>query len=126
MENIKLDVRVFPIENPQHSTLAFASVGIADMFAIRGIRVVDGDRGLFVSMPQNRGKDDKYHDVAFPLTKEFREELNKAILDTYAAEKTADRGKSIGERMSDAAEKVAAQNTAAKPTPAKKREAEIA
>ena len=38
---IKLDVRAYPLEEPKGNTLAYASVTIGDMFAVRGIRVMD-------------------------------------------------------------------------------------
>ena len=77
----KLDVRVFPLTDPDNSTKAFASIGIDDLIAIRGIRVVDGSKGLLVTMPQSKDQDGNYHDIAFPLNKELRQEINKAILD---------------------------------------------
>jgi len=84
MESNKLDVRVYPIDEPQGSTKAFASVAVDDLIAIRGVRVVDGEKGLFVSMPQTQDKKtNEYHDIAFPLSKEFREEISNAVLDEY-------------------------------------------
>lgn len=83
MSDINLEVRVYPIEEPKGTTLAFASVSIDDLIAIRGIRVVDGDKGLFVSMPQSQDRDGEYHDIAFPLNADLRNEMNDAILDEY-------------------------------------------
>jgi stage V sporulation protein G len=83
MSNIKLDVRVYPLDNPQSSTKAFANVGIEDLVAINGIRVVGGEKGDFVAMPQNKDKNGEYHDIAFPLKSELRRELNKAVLAEY-------------------------------------------
>ena len=50
---------------------------------ITGIRIVEGKLGLFVSMPQSKDNDGEYHDVAFPITKEAREEIQDAVLDAY-------------------------------------------
>jgi stage V sporulation protein G len=86
MADIKMDVRVYPIDEPQGSTKAFASVALDDMVAIRGIRVIEGEKGLFVSMPQSsREKDGKteYHDIAFPLDSGLRNDLNKAVKEEY-------------------------------------------
>jgi len=85
----KLDVRAYPIAEPKSNTVAFASITINDMIAINGIRVVDGANGLFAAMPQAKDKDGEYRDIAFPVTKELRQQLNKAILDEYAAAKTS-------------------------------------
>jgi stage V sporulation protein G len=94
----KLDVRAYPIAEPKSNTVAFASVTINDMIAINGIRVVDGANGLFAAMPQAKDKDGEYRDIAFPVTKELRQQLNKAILDEYAASKT-----SVKEQIKDGA-----------------------
>ena len=86
-DDVALDVRVFPIKEPQGSTLAFASIGFSvggeDLLAIRGIRVVDSEKGVFVSMPQSKGSDGDYHDVAFPLSGDLRKALNKSVLAEY-------------------------------------------
>jgi len=89
MNDITFEVRAYPIDEPQGNTLAFASAAFKvdgeDLAAIRGIRVVDSEeKGPFVSMPQSKDRDGKYHDIAFPLTKELRDELSAAVLDeTY-------------------------------------------
>ena len=80
----KLDVRVYPIDESKGNTLAFASVAVDDLIAIRGIRVVEGEKGLFVSMPQSfNAKSNEYSDIAFPLTGELRAEITAAVLDEY-------------------------------------------
>jgi stage V sporulation protein G len=109
MSNVKLDVRVYPINEPQGNTKAFANVGIEDLVAINGIRVVSGEKGLFVTMPQSKDKDGNYHDIAFPINSELRKDINKAVLDAYK-EIAAEKKQSIGDRLNEGAEK-AAQHT---------------
>ena len=95
----KLDVRVYPLTDQNNSTKAFASISVEDLIAIKGIRVVDGSKGLFVTMPQSRDQDGNYHDIAFPLTADLRKAVNKAVLDEYqAVTKTAE--KSAGREVS--------------------------
>ncbi|MDR0915661.1 MAG: SpoVG family protein [Oscillospiraceae bacterium] len=110
MDNVNFDVRTYPIDEPQGNTRAFASVGISvddeDLVAIRGIRVIDGERGLFVSMPQTQDKEGKFHDTAFPLTGDLRREMNRAVLDAYAAA-LEDRIPSIEDRLTDGSERAA-------------------
>ena len=126
MDNIDIDVRVYPIEDPRGNTLAFASAGFSvdgeDLIAIRGIRVVDSEKGLFVAMPQSKDRDGEYHDVAFPLNGDLRKELNMAILDEYDAAVSVDRKHGIGEKMNRGAEKAAkhAAQRAAQPRAASK------
>ena len=105
MNNIKLDVRVYPLDNPQGSTKAFANVGIEDLVAINGIRVVSGEKGDFVAMPQSKDKDGNYHDIAFPINADLRKEMNKAVLDKFK-EVVKDRDQSLGAQIKEGQEQV--------------------
>lgn len=107
MSNIKLDVRVYPIGEPKGNTLAFANVGIEDLVAINGIRVVNSEKGLFMAMPQSKDKDGGYHDIAFPINGELRKEMSKAVLGAYK-DLTAEKNQSIGDRLNEELEKAAA------------------
>jgi stage V sporulation protein G len=98
---IKLDVRAYPIAEPKSNTVAFASVTINDMIAINGIRVVEGSNGLFAAMPQAKDNNGDYRDIAFPVTKELRQQLNKAILDEYAIQKDQPEKASVKEQIKD-------------------------
>lgn len=85
------DIAVYPYEAKDNPTVAFVNVTILDKLVLKGIRVVDGRKGLFIAFPQTRrkgkkGADDKYFDIFFPITKEFREELTEAILMAYEHE----------------------------------------
>ncbi len=62
--------------------LADASVDLNGCFAIRGVRVVSGSNGPFVSMPGYKAKDG-YRDICFPCTKEFRQQFQQAVMDAY-------------------------------------------
>jgi len=108
VQDVKLDVRIYPLDDPKGSTKAFASIGIDDIAAIRGIRVVDGEKGLFVTMPQSKDNDGEYHDIAFPLNGDLRKEINKVVLKEYdAVEKTAERKPSLAEGLRDGAARAA-------------------
>ena len=113
MKDVNLTVNVFPIEDPKGSTMAFASIGVDDLIAIRGIRVVDGENGLFVSMPQTQDKKTgDFHDVAFPINNDLRQAMNEAILSKYAAEKGVERDEkkpSLNVRISEGKKKAAEQ-----------------
>ena len=115
ISNIKLDVRVYPITEPQGNTKAFASISVDDLIAIRGVRVVEGEKGLFVTMPQSQDKEKNYHDIAFPLNGDLRKEITKAVLDEYKSpEKSAERKQSLGDRLAGGAAKAAEQASAPK------------
>ena len=112
MKDVNLSVNVFPIKEPEGNTMAFASVSVDDLVAIRGIRVVDGENGLFVSMPQSQDKEGKFHDVAFPLKAELREAMKDAILGKYAAEMGIDKPEkkpSLNVRVTEGKKKAAEQ-----------------
>ena len=107
MAGNKLDVRVYPIDGPKGNTKAFASVAVDDLIAIRGVRVVEGEKGLFVSMPQSQDKKSgEYHDTAFPLNGDLRKEISKAILGEHK-DKVAEKSLAAGLRKG--AEKAAKQ-----------------
>lgn len=64
---------------------AVASANIAG-YAVHGIKVMDSERGLFVSMPQSKYQKDgktEYSDIFHPVTAESRTELNNAVLAAY-------------------------------------------
>jgi stage V sporulation protein G len=88
MDNITIETRIYPI-NSESNTKAFAtasfSMGDEPLFMINGIRVIHGQRGMFVSMPQSMDKDGKYHDVAYPLDADLHRQLNEQLLKDYAS-----------------------------------------
>jgi stage V sporulation protein G len=63
-------------------TKAFADISIGH-FVVKGLRVVEGKKGLFLAMPQEKAKDGKWYDTFFPATKEAREVLNDLVLNAY-------------------------------------------
>jgi stage V sporulation protein G len=97
MSDFNLDVQVYPIDDPKGSTLAFAKVTVENLIVIGSIRVVEGENGLFVTMPQSQDKKTgDYHDIAFPIDSGLRIQMNAAVLDKYDAamryaEKRAER-----------------------------------
>ena len=62
---------------------AMASITIDDCFVVTGIKVMSGSNGLFIGMPSRKGKDDKYVDICYPVTKDTREAIQDIILAEY-------------------------------------------
>ena len=65
---------------------AIASANIGGAYAIHGLKVMESDKGLFVSMPSTKYEKNgqtQYNETFHPITKEAREELNGAVLDAY-------------------------------------------
>ena len=119
--DIKLDIRVYPVKEPKGNIKAFASVTIDDTIAIRGVRIVDStEKGLFVTMPQSKDKEDKYHDIAFPINGDLRKKMTKAILNKYSdTEKNNERKTTLAEGLKDGAAKANEHNSTSRDTAAK-------
>jgi len=62
---------------------AFVDLNINGVLVIRGLKVVEGPDGLFVSMPQEQGKDKKWYDTIRCLSGSFRNNISDCILDAY-------------------------------------------
>ena len=72
---------------------AFARVTLNNEIVLTGIKVIKGDKGLFVGMPSKLNEKTKeYFDYFFPITKEARTELMDAILQEYDKDKLEDAG----------------------------------
>jgi len=78
----KYDVKIHSIR-PEGSCKATASVNIYSDFAVRGIKIMDGSKGLFVSMPSYKAGNGEYKDICFPCTKEAKAEFDKAVIGAY-------------------------------------------
>ncbi|MDD5465774.1 MAG: SpoVG family protein [Candidatus Omnitrophica bacterium] len=61
---------------------AFADVSFSGV-VIKGFSVVNGEKGLFVSMPRHQGKDGKWYDTVTPSTKELKQQLSEVVLEAY-------------------------------------------
>ncbi len=68
------------------SLKAFCDLAIGEMFLIKGLRVIEGKKGLFVSMPRQQGKDAKWYDTVAMLTKEVGAEVIRVVLEAYRQE----------------------------------------
>ena len=78
---VDYDVRIFGAKS-SGTQRATASININGAFAIRGVKVLESSKGLFVAMPQYKVGSD-YKDICFPCTKESHEQLNSAVMNAY-------------------------------------------
>ena len=62
---------------------AVVSITIDDEFVVHDIKVIEGEKGMFIAMPSRKAADGEYRDIAHPINTETREELQKMILDKY-------------------------------------------
>ena len=75
-------VRMNALQNSSSKTLAFFDIQTQDGIIIKGFRVVDGTKGLFISSPDERGKDGKFYENVI-LPREMRENLQEMALNEY-------------------------------------------
>lgn len=78
---MKYEIKVNKFEND--NVRGFATVTFEKKFAVGNIKIIEGKNGLFVAMPSYKNKEGEYTDIAYPVTKEFREQLFADILSEY-------------------------------------------
>ena len=62
---------------------AVVSITIDEEFVVHDIKVIEGEKGLFIAMPSKKTADGEYRDIAHPINSDTRENLQKMILDRY-------------------------------------------
>lgn len=87
MKITSVNVRVSKDNIKDSKMRGVASVIVDDCFAIHDIRIIEGEKGLFVAMPSRKTASGKYRDVAHPITPECRKIFDDAILAAYEQEK---------------------------------------
>ena len=76
------DVRVRKIEK-EGKMKAIVSITLDNEFVIHDIKVIEGEKGLFIAMPSRKAADGEYRDIAHPINTETRERIQGAILEAY-------------------------------------------
>ena len=62
---------------------AIVSITIDDEFVVHDIKVIEGEKGLFIAMPSKKATDGEYRDIAHPINSETRQRIQKIILESY-------------------------------------------
>lgn len=76
------DVRVRKIAK-EGKMKAIVSITVDDEFVVHDIKVIEGDKGLFIAMPSKRSADGEYRDIAHPISRGTREKIQGIILEAY-------------------------------------------
>lgn len=76
------DIRVRKIDK-EGKMKAVASITIDNVFVVHDIKIIDGEKGLFIAMPSKKASDGEFRDIAHPINSETRDELQKLILEAY-------------------------------------------
>lgn len=76
------DVRLRKMEK-EGKLKAVASITIDEAFVVHDIKVIEGDKGLFIAMPSRKSLDGSYRDIAHPINSRMRDTLSDLILGKY-------------------------------------------
>ena len=76
------DVRIRLIEN-EPKLKAIAAITIDNAFAVHDIKVLNGEKGIFVAMPSTKTRDGGHRDIAHPINQEARDLIQKTVIDKY-------------------------------------------
>ena len=76
------DVRIRKVEK-EGKMKAVVSITIDEEFVVHDIKVIEGDKGLFIAMPSRKAADGEYRDIAYPINSDTRERIQTLILQKY-------------------------------------------
>ncbi len=76
------DVRIRKVDK-EGKMRAIASITIDDEFVVHDIKVIEGDKGLFIAMPSKKSLDGEYRDIAHPINTETRFRIQEAVIKKY-------------------------------------------
>ncbi|MCI9525922.1 MAG: septation regulator SpoVG [Lachnospiraceae bacterium] len=79
------DVRIRKVEK-EGKMRAVVSITIDDEFVVHDIKVIEGEKGLFIAMPSRRAADGEYRDIAHPINSQTRDNIQQIILEKYQSE----------------------------------------
>ena len=78
------DIRIKKVED-KNRLKAVVAITIDNSFVIHELRLIEGDKGLFLAMPSRKLADGSFRDIAHPINIETRELLEKLIIEAYQA-----------------------------------------
>ena len=76
------EVKVYPAKDSGRLK-AYATIVFDNDFIVRDLKVIEGDKGLFVSMPSRRRKDGSFRDIVHPLNADMRKTIEEAIIEEF-------------------------------------------
>ena len=79
------DIRMRKIDK-EGKMKAVASITIENEFVVHDIKVIDGEKGLFIAMPSRKAADGEYRDIAHPINSDTRNKIQQIILEKYESE----------------------------------------
>ncbi len=76
------DVRVRKVSK-EGKMKAIVSITIDNVFVVHDIKVIEGEKGLFIAMPSKKAADGEHRDIAHPINSATRDSIQKIILESY-------------------------------------------
>ncbi len=76
------DIRIRSVEK-EGKMKAVVSITIDDEFVVHDIKIIEGEKGMFIAMPSRKASDGEYRDIAHPINTATRERLQNMILAKY-------------------------------------------
>ena len=76
------DVRIRKVEK-EGKMKAVVSITIDEQSVVHDIKIIEGEKGLFIAMPSRKAADGEYRDIAHPINSGTRERIQKLILEKY-------------------------------------------
>ena len=76
------DVRIRKVEK-EGKMKAVVSITIDEEFVVHDIKIIEGEKGLFIAMPSRKAADGEYRDIAHPINSDTRDRIQKLILERY-------------------------------------------
>jgi stage V sporulation protein G len=77
------EVKVFPAKDTTGRLKAYASIVLDKDFIVRNLKLIEGTKGLFVSMPSRRRKDGSFRDIVHPLNADMRKRIEESVIIEY-------------------------------------------
>ena len=76
------DVRIRKVEK-EGKMKAVVSITIDEEFVVHDIKIIEGEKGLFIALPSRKAADGEYRDIAHPINSDTRDRIQKLILEKY-------------------------------------------
>lgn len=86
---MKTNITVRLFDSKESNTKAFIDLKLDDTLIVKGLSLVEGKNGLFLTYPASKGKDNKYYNSVYSLDKEWHKKLENTCIRKYKEAKKA-------------------------------------
>lgn len=75
------DIKIFPVEEDRLK--AYVTIILDNSFVVRELKIIRGNKGLFIAMPSKKGRDGAFKDICHPLNQSTRDYFEKSVIEAY-------------------------------------------